>query len=720
MSEKNAKKPYISVPFDLDCTSKKEKVKGRADFYPDRIEIYEGDEKRTVKTEGIKRYKCPRGVGCITMEAHFEDREVLILRATMENSEAVAEAVKHLNLAIDTGEYSEGAVDVKGMLCEKCHRPFPPGSKTCPRCADKGKYLLRLWDMAKPFRKYIFISVIIYFIIAGINLLLPYFNRILVDDYINSKEVPAVWNYVIAVLMILLVNVVSRLLTMLRTYNQTVAANKVIVRMREIIFDKIQHLSLARVSKRTSGELMNRVTEDTGAIQRFITDDIGALIEQALMLLGVGTVLFAYNWKLALLIIMPMPIVVLSHRLMWNFLGKRYGRQWHLGAEANTILHDIFSGIRVVKAFGTEKAERERYDKSISEERKVRASNETLFALIFPVTSFLMGVGEFFLLAFVGNAILGGEMTFGEMQQFSSYVSLIYGPLRWIAMLPRRLTMTMTSVVKVFDVIDEECDVEDRKDAAQLDVCGDIEIKNLSFGYESGNTVLHNVNLTIKPGEMIGIVGRSGVGKSTLINLIMRMYDPDSGSISIGGTDIRDITQESLRRQMGVVLQETMLFSGTLYNNIAYSKPSATPDEVITAAKLSGVHKFAVKLADGYNTIIGEKGYTLSGGERQRVAIARALLHDPRFIILDEATSALDTETEKDIQDALQQLIAGRTTIAIAHRLSTLRNATRLVVLDAGEVAEVGTHEELMKKKGIYFELVMAQRQMTKMDKAKS
>jgi ATP-binding cassette subfamily B protein len=247
------------------------------------------------------------------------------------------------------------------------------------------------------------------------------------------------------------------------------------------------------------------------------------------------------------------------------------------------------------------------------------------------------------------------------------------------------------------------------------EIDGTITLDDVSFGYDKTQMVLKHISAEIHPGEMVGIVGKSGVGKSTLINLVMRLYDVTEGAIRIDGLDIRDISQESLRSQIGVVLQETFLFSGTIYDNIAYAKPTATRDEVITAAKIAGAHSFIMKLPNAYNTKVGERGHTLSGGERQRVAIARALLHNPKILILDEATASLDTETEKQIQDALQKLIADRTTLAIAHRLSTLRNATRILVLDKGELAEMGTHEELMRKKGIYYGLVMAQRQMSKM-----
>ena len=332
-----------------------------------------------------------------------------------------------------------------------------------------------------------------------------------------------------------------------------------------------------------------------------------------------------------------------------------------------------------------------------------------------PVAYFALALGEYAAIYILGGKVLGGSIGLGDMSQVLSYVAMIYGPVRWMASVPRRITRTVTSMTKVFEIIDEEPDVADAADCISAPIKGDISFRHAYFGYNNYENVLKDINIDIKTGEMAGIVGRSGVGKSTLINLIMRLYDLTGGELLIDGKDIRSYSQHSLRGQIGVVLQETYLFRGTVYDNIAYARPGCTPEQVLRASRLANAHQFIVKLPDGYNTYVGERGQTLSGGEKQRIAIARAVLRDPRILILDEATASLDTETERLVQDAVNSLTRGRTTIAIAHRLSTLRNATKLIVLEKGTVEETGTHEQLIQSGGRYCKLVMAQRKMSKM-----
>ena len=691
------------------------------------IHIFQdGSEVETIPLQDVQAFYNDNGVGSFFVSYRLKEEEAprLLCRGDMAHGKAAAHSVKILNRVLEHGmEYFE-KLRARGLMsleAKEMGGPGPrgmgPGGMKMPK--GKWKTIKRLWEIIRPYKWFVILSMILFVVVSGLNLIIPEINKIVTDDYINSPTPETVSGISFALMMLLMLatQILLRAVGVFRSHALIHASNSMIVDLRNMLFEKIQRLSIEKISKRTAGELMRRVSHDVGMIQNFLVHALPNLIEQILLFVVVGAVFIANDLSLLLLLILiPVPLVMYGFSFFWKKIHKYFRRQWQAASKSNSVLHDIFSGIRVVKAFGMERKETERFEKSAAEERDIQIKADTMWYAVMPLMQFLMCFGEFIILFYVGNAILDGEMTIGEMSKFSIYASMIYGPLRMFSRLPRQIIFFLTSVNKVFEIIDESEDVADSESAKAPEIRGDIDINHVSFGYDSGSEVLTNIDLHIKSGEFIGLVGKSGVGKSTLINLIMRMYDVEDGSICVDGIDIRDISQEALRSQMGVVLQETFLFSGTIYQNIAYAKPEATREEIIAVAKLAGCHNFIIKLPDGYDTKVGERGHSLSGGERQRVAIARALLHDPRILILDEATASLDTETEKQIQDALQNLSKNRTTIAIAHRLSTLRNATRLVVLDKGRVAEVGTHDELIEKKGIYYGLVMAQREMSKMD----
>ena len=710
---------------DIDPADPHKKAENVVLFGRDELVVWRNGEiclREPIKN--IERVSLGRGVGCCWVEytQKSEGETILVARADNSGQARLGKAIKRINRFLRHGviESEEGEGDVEGKICPKCQKPYPRGSHVCPHCASKTRAVRRLLGMASTEWWRIAISVLLFFASTGVSIIIPMINRNMVDNYIQNTNAEAntvfLLGFLGVVLSLFLANVLRRLIGMARGHLLAVAGNNLVVRLRDMVFRKIQELSIAKISSRTSGDLMKHVNGDTQEIKRFLVDHVPNMIEQVLLLLGISVLMFGYDPLMAALILIPMPLVAICFRLFWRFMHSMFRKRWNVNSQGSAILHDIFSGIRVVKSYGMEKREEERFVGIAEEEKDLQLRIERFWAVLMPILQFLMGFGEFVLLYYVGTQMLAGKMTAGEMSQFSSYTSMIFGPLMALMRFPRMFMHMMVSLTRVYDIIDENIDVADGHEQALDRIDGYIDINHISFGYTEGEDVLSDVDLHVKPGEFIGLVGKSGVGKSTLINLVMRMYDVDEGSICIDGVDVRNISQESLRRQMGVVLQETFLFTGSIWQNLTYAKPNATREEVIGAAKMAGAHEFIVRLPDGYNTYVGERGHTLSGGERQRIAIARALLHNPRILILDEATSALDTQTEKLIQDALASLSSGRTTIAIAHRLSTLRNATRLVVLDEGRVAEVGTHDELMAKEGIYYGLVMALREMTKMN----
>ncbi len=676
------------------------------------IFLFDGEKERIIPISSCSDAACRSLVngGLLTLTVNGE--EEIFARSSKLNISKLACIAKGIKW------FCEGKTDKrvvnreKEKYCPKCGRVLP-GTDHCPKCDKEHRNVSRLLSICSPHKAMLTVIVILMLLGSAIDLSVQFVLRNFVDGYLVPGKGNAL-NILSFFSVYLGITVISAVGYLFRTYLCNKLGVNVTYKLREKLDNHIQSLSLSFLNKRNPGAVIERVSNDTNHIRGFICDCFCNMFGMLVTLVSLVILMLILNWKLALAAFAFAPITIFCARTFWPKIRRIYHYQWRRSDRIQNKLQDVLSGIRIVKTYGKEKEEVEEFCKLNDKLAEVQRSNEKFFATFFPLLSLGLAFGTYLITYLGGMGVLEGEMTQGELMQFISYAGMLLGPLSWMSFLPRRIINMTTSLERIYDILDEKPEISNCEKPEKHKVSGDITLDNITFGYNSYEPVLENLTLEVKRGEMIGLVGSSGCGKSTLINLIMRLYDVDEGKILVDGLDIKDLDIATYHSQVGVVLQETFLFAGTVLDNIRFAKPDATYAEIISAARHANAHEFICKLPDGYDTYIGERGHMLSGGEKQRIAIARAILTNPRILILDEATSALDTESEYQIQEAFERLRKDRTTFAIAHRLSTLKNADRIAVIDKHGVAELGTHNELLKLKGIYYGLVMAQLEMNK------
>jgi len=624
--------------------------------------------------------------------------------------------------AADEVEASFEIQEEQAEYCPICGSMYPdPKRKVCPKCMNKRSIFSRTMKYYYKY-KYKFITLFIcYFLAAGMNLVWPYlsgtvlYDRVLGKDNTFLDKFGVAEEYVVALGLLVGIMIVSKVVQQLVSLIQGTLMAQIVAAtikdMKQDVFSSMGDLSINFFTSKQTGSLMTRVLSDAERVTEFFIDGFPYIFIHGFTIIASFVVMFRLNWMMALVACILLPLlVVMSVKLkpkLWSLFGRRHRAE----RAVNSRVNDNLTGARVVKAFGQQNQENERFEGPNdylrdAEVRIVKYNNRftILYNLVQEVSNIWVWILGVILLMNTGNIELGILIT------FVAYVAQLNGPMNFFSRVFHMWTNSINSAQRMFEIMDAIPEIQENENPVKMaEPRGDIKLNHVTFGYDLNKPVLKDISLHVNEGEMLGIVGRSGAGKSTLVNLISRLYDVNEGEILIDDVNVKDIAFHDLRRNVAMVSQDTYIFMGTVADNIAYANPNATRQDIIRAAILASAHEFISNMPDAYDTVIGASGKDLSGGEKQRISIARAILANPKILILDEATASVDTETEKDIQKSLNYLVKGRTTLSIAHRLSTLRDADRLVVIDNGRIVEEGTHDELEALGGIYFKLLELQ-----------
>ena len=690
------------------------KKEGKRRFFGKNVPIearYENLDTYKLNIEGWRDFAVEQQIsGCI-ITATNDFGGAVVTRLSCATADDARRFCDDLNVALGCKEESEKPHRDEPECCPKCGKPYPDQHrKVCPKCIDRAGVIKRYWFFTKKYKFRVLAIFIAMVLSSGLTILAPYISSGFFYDSVLTEG----GKFYGQVLLVIGILVSTRLLSLLiNMVNEVITAKvvpKIIYDLKKVLFTSIERLSIGYFTNRQTGALMNQVNGDANSIYWFFVEGLPYIIINVVQTVAVAAIMFTVDWRLTLITVATAPVVIVLMKVVFSHMNKLHSKNYSAQRSMSGMLTDVLGGVRVVKAFAREGEEKRRFD--VRNRRAAEASNvvsissSTLFSLVtflFTITSsIVMGIG--------GWKVIEGGMTYGTLITFTAYATMLYNPLTSFVGMVDMASNSSNAMRRLMEVMDAQPDIRECDSPVSLPrLNGDIKFKNVSFSYDKNRKIIDDISFDIEAGQTIGIVGHTGAGKSTVANLLIRLYDPAEGEITIDGHNVRDLSFETLRRNIAIVSQETYLFQGTIYDNIAYAKPEATREEVVRAARISGAHEFICKLEDGYSTKIGWGYKDLSGGERQRVSIARALLRDPAILILDEATSAMDTRTERNIQAALDKLSRGRTTIMIAHRLSTLRGADKLLVLENGKIPEEGTHDKLIREKGIYYKLYTLQ-----------